>query len=144
MSTDNSCTCDSRPHVVGCPATFAWPQHTMKDTIAQRDSVEFGRLQREHNLPTYDWQTDFIDKVSEESYERARLDLAKEVAMAGENKIPLLNDTKNFTGTHWISLNMLYFYLTGRHINADWESGALEKNPSIEAFIREEAARTTL
>lgn len=107
-----------------------------------------------HNSTREDWNKDIapmlremeqlLDKVSKESYERARLDLAKEVAMAGENKIPLLNDTKNFTGTHWISLNMLYFYLTGRHINADWESGALEKNPSIEAFIREEAARTTL
>lgn len=73
--------------------------------------------------------------------EQARQDVAKEVAMAGENKISLLDDD-NFTGTYWISLNSLYFHLTGRHINADWESGVIEKNPSIEAFLREDAART--
>lgn len=73
--------------------------------------------------------------------EQARGEVAKEIAMAGENKISLLNDD-NFTGTYWISLNSLYFHLTGRHINADWENGVIEKNPSIEAFLREDAART--
>lgn len=53
---------------------------------------------------------------------------AELVAMAGVGKVSLLNNEDNFTGTFWVSANDLYFYITGTHLNADFESGKLPWN----------------
>jgi hypothetical protein len=53
--------------------------------------------------------------------------IANMIAGAGSNKISLKDD-RNFTGTYWISANDLYFRITGRHLNADFDNGIIPRN----------------
>lgn len=63
-------------------------------------------------------------------------DVAKMVAAAGMNNVSVLAN-KTFTGTYWISANDLYFCITGRHLNADFESGVVPINSMFEQIIAE-------
>jgi hypothetical protein len=63
-------------------------------------------------------------------------DIAQMVAAAGSNKVSLKTDN-NFTGTYWISANDLYFRITGRHLNADFEHGIVPRN----AMMDEQASK---
>jgi len=61
--------------------------------------------------------------------------IAKMVAAAGSNDVSL-KDGPGFTGTYWISANDLYFRITGRHLNADFESGAIPRNEMMETVAK--------
>jgi len=78
----------------------------------------------------------FANLITQER-EKARQEVALMVSQAGMNKIPLRSDSETFTGTYWISANMLYFYLTGRHLNADFENGVIPRNPHIDELNEE-------
>lgn len=119
-----------------------------KDTVVEEEVQKYRSLR---GVPSVvirvDWELDFIRDALERAWEAGvrheRERIALEVSRAGENQISVLSNAENFTGTYWISLNMLYFTLTGRHLNADWENGVIEKNPTIEALLRESSTPPT-
>lgn len=53
--------------------------------------------------------------------------IAELVAGAGMNNVSLLTGGK-FSGTYWISANDLYFRITGRHLNDDFENKKVKRN----------------
>ena len=71
---------------------------------------------------------DFIISTYKSIIEGERTRIAEIVAGAGENKISLLDNSDNFTGTYWISANGLYFMLTGKHLNQAFEDGDIAQN----------------
>lgn len=95
--------------------------------------VDYSKQTLEVNLPLLG---EYIRSTREEAKREEREGIARMVSQAGENMVTLLINEDSFTGTYWISANMLYFLLTGRHLNQDYEDGIVEKNPSIEALLR--------
>lgn len=69
-------------------------------------------------------------------------EIAAVIAQAGINSIPLRSDKETFTGTYWVSANMIYFYLTGRHLNHDRENGFLPRNRFFEELDKPELKDT--
>jgi len=61
-------------------------------------------------------------------------DIAHLIAGAGTNNVSLLSNRKTFTGTYWISANDLYFRITGRHLNADFENEIVPRNTMMDGL----------
>lgn len=63
--------------------------------------------------------------------------IAEMVAAAGTNNVSLRAEHDSSTGTYWISANDLYFQITGRHLNADFQEKRVKRNRMMEEVANE-------
>lgn len=83
----------------------------------------------------YDFLESELLKMRDRTLEEERTRIALIVANAGLNRVPLLNNEKDFTGTYWISANMLYFVITGHHLNHDFDEGVIPRNVEMDEMV---------